>query len=241
MAANPVVPGLWQVPISFVNAYILEGDDGLVLIDTGFAGSADKIENAVRSIARDPREIRQILPTHCHGDHAGSLAELKRRTGATVSMHAEDAAMVRAGQARRRFLVSPGLINGIVGRLIAWLAPAAIEPAEVEHEIGDGETIPGAGGLRAIHVPGHSAGQLAFLWPRHGGVLIVADAAANAFGLNFSPVYEDLDEGRRSLAKLAALDFEVACFGHGGPIKTGAAVRFRRHWPPAPAMTPSTT
>ena len=34
-------------------------------------------------------------------------------------------------------------------------------------------------GLQVIHTPGHCAGQVAFLWPREGGVLFVGDAAAN--------------------------------------------------------------
>src|SRR5262249_59826848 len=97
-------------------------------------------------------------------------------------------------------------------RLVLLRAPTEIERAEIEHEVQDGETLPG--GLRAIHVPGHCAGQLAFLWPEHGGVLIAADAVANVFGLTLSPMYEDVDEGRRSLSKLAGLEFEVACFGH---------------------------
>jgi glyoxylase-like metal-dependent hydrolase (beta-lactamase superfamily II) len=239
MAATLVVPGLWQVPISYVNAYILEGDDGIVLIDTGVARSATKILNAVRSIGRDPKSIRQILVTHCHADHSANLAELKRQTGAPTSMHAEDAAMVRAGQALRPLRPSPGLLNTIIGGLLLSLAPRTIERADVEHEIEDGEAVEGTGGLRAIHVPGHCAGQLAFLWPRHGGVLIAADAAANVLGLTLHPAYEDIEKGRRSLSKLAALDFEVACFGHGRPISSGAGARFRQNWTPAGSVASS--
>jgi glyoxylase-like metal-dependent hydrolase (beta-lactamase superfamily II) len=79
MAANAVVPGLWEVPLGFVNAFLLETENGLALIDTGVAGSADKILEVVRATGRAPADIRHILMTHCHGDHAGSLAELKRR------------------------------------------------------------------------------------------------------------------------------------------------------------------
>jgi len=79
------------------------------------------------------------------------------------------------------------------------------------------------GGLRAIHVPGHCADQLAYLWPEHGGVLVAPDTAANVFGPGLSPMHEDLAEGCRSLAKLAALNFEVACFGHGKVISSGAS------------------
>jgi glyoxylase-like metal-dependent hydrolase (beta-lactamase superfamily II) len=229
MEAKPVVKGLWKVKIRFVNAYILDAGYGLVLIDTGIEDSAPVIAQALHSIGRQPSDIRHILATYCHSDHAGSLAEMKRQTGAPAAMHAADAAMVRAGNARRPLSPAPGIFNAIMCKLLISRAPTSIELAEIEREIVDGETL--AGGLKAIHVPGHCAGQLAFLWPEHGGVLIAADAAANVFGLKLSPVYEDLAEGRRSLAKLAALDFQVACFGHGKVIESGAGERFRQTWP----------
>jgi glyoxylase-like metal-dependent hydrolase (beta-lactamase superfamily II) len=231
MEPKPVVPGLWRVKIKFVNAYLLDTGDGLALIDTGIPDSAPTILEAVRSIGRQPADVRHILVTHCHVDHAGSLAEMKRQTGAPATMHPVDAAMVREGKARRPLHPAPGLLNALISRFVMAIAKNAIEPAEIEHEAHDGETLPV--GLRAIHVPGHCAGQLAFLWPEHGGVLIAADAASNVFGLGLSPVYEDLDEGRRSLSKLAALGFEVACFGHGNPILWGASRRFAQMWPSA--------
>jgi glyoxylase-like metal-dependent hydrolase (beta-lactamase superfamily II) len=231
MGARQITPGLWEVPIGFVNAFLLDTGDGLALIDTGLAGSAPKILDAVRSIGRQPAEIRHILVTHCHSDHAGGLAELKRLTGAPATMHPTDAAMVRQGKAIRPLRPAPGPINALVCRFLLPTAPTEVEPAEIEHEVADGEALPG--GLRTIHVPGHCAGQLAFLWPEHGGVLIAADAAANVFGLALSPLYEDVAEGRRSLARLAALDFDIACFGHGKPIRSGASRRFGQKWPAA--------
>ena len=78
-----------------------------------------------------------------------------------------------------------------------------------------------------MHVPGHSAGQLAFLWPRHGGVLFAADALTNWAGLRLTHVHEDVALATRSLATLAELDFQVACFGHGAPITHEAGARFR--------------
>lgn len=234
MDAKQVVSGLWEVRLGFVNAFLLDTGDGLALIDTGTAESAAKILDAVRSIGRQPADIRHILVTHCHSDHAGSLAELKRLTGAPATMHPTDAAMVRGGQAIRTLTPAPGLINALVCRFLIGSAPKTVDPAEVEHEVHDGQTLPM--GLRAIHVPGHCEGQLAFLWPERG-VLIAADAAANVFGLALSPMYEDIAEGRRSLAKLAALDFEVACFGHGKPIPSGASKRFGQRWPAAREST----
>jgi glyoxylase-like metal-dependent hydrolase (beta-lactamase superfamily II) len=65
------------------------------------------------------------------------------------------------------------------------------------------------------------------LWPQKGGVLFAADACSNVFGLNLSIAYEDLEEGKRSLNKLAELEFQIACFGHGKAILHDAAEHFR--------------
>ena len=96
-------------------------------------------------------------------------------------------------------------------------------------------------GLRALHTPGHTAGHLALLLPREGGVLFVGDAAANLRRPALSTLNEDLTEGRRSLEKLAALEFEVACFAHGRTIRHGASSAFRelaRRLAPTDPQTP---
>ncbi len=227
MVAKLVVPGLWEISLGVVNSFLLDNDDGLALIDTGVPGSAPKILEAIREIGRQPADLRSILVTHCHVDHAGSLAELKRITGATATMHPLDAAMVRQGQAARPLTPTPGIVNALICRFLIGNAPKEVEPAEVEHEANDGDILPG--GLKAIHVPGHCLGQIALLWDR--GVLFAADSAANVFGLALSPLHEDLAEGKRSLAKLSGFDFDVAVFGHGKPILSGASAKFRKTWP----------
>jgi glyoxylase-like metal-dependent hydrolase (beta-lactamase superfamily II) len=92
----------------------------------------------------------------------------------------------------------------------------------------DGAELPAAGGIRAVHTPGHTTGHVSYLWP-DGGVLFVGDAATNMFRrLNVAPINEDDAAARASFAKLAELDFRVACFGHGSPIRGRAVDRFRR-------------
>src|SRR5207302_853469 len=77
-----------------------------------------------------------------------------------------------------------------------------MERAEVEQEIHDGEQLPGD--LRVVHAPGHSDGHIALLWSQHGGVLLAADSCWNLFArLSLMPFYVDVDEGRRSLARLS--------------------------------------
>ncbi len=230
MALSEVVPGLYQVGLGMVNAFLLQDEGGLTAIDTGIAGSAPKILAAAAELGRRPDEIRHILVTHLHADHTGSLAELKRQTGARVYMHGADAALVRQGIAARPARPAPGLLKSIVVPL-AMRRPARVEPAETDVELVDGQDLGVAGGLCAVAAPGHAAGQVVFLWPRHGGVLIAADVAGNYRGkLDYPILFEDMGEGVRSLQKLAGLDFEVAVFGHGRPILKRAAEQFRAKW-----------
>ena len=238
MALEQVLPSLYAVPLQAVNAFIIDlGDDGLVLIDTGTPGDAGNILEAIAELGREPADVRHILVTHCHNDHAGGLAELKEATGASAHMHPTDARMVRSGKALRPFTRTPGILDDATYLALFGDAPSAVPAAEVEHEVSDGEVLPHAGDVKAIHVPGHCAGQLAFLWPRHGGVLLAGDAVANAMdNLSLSPTHEDLEEGERSAKKLAGLEFEAACFGHGLSIPHGASARFKETFGVDPAM-----
>ena len=109
-----------------------------------------------------------------------------------------------------------------------------IDPFEVDIRLADGQAVPGFDDLRVIHTPGHSAGHISLLWEHAGGVLVVGDAAANQGALMPAPVAEDHELNAASLRRLAALDFEVAVFGHGEPIHEGASAAFAATWAPAP-------
>ncbi len=213
-----------------MNVFLIALPESLTLIDTGFPTSSARIVEAVRSLGHDSQEIRDILVTHCHPDHAGGLAGLKQATGATAWMHPDDAQQVRTGQAFRPYKASPGLRNRLFTAWVVKRSPATYEPATVDKEVEPGETIPVAGGIKAIGTPGHTAGHLVFLWRGDGGVLFVGDAAGHVKGLGPSPIYEDLARGLQDLRLLGDLKFDTACFAHGAPIVGGAAQEFRRKW-----------
>ena len=219
MKAKKVARGVWQVGLRGVNVFLIEAGDGLVLVDAGLRHSPPRITEAIYSLGRLPQDVVAIVVTHAHRDHVGGLAEMMRRSGAEVWMHPADAALVRDGLYGRPFPRGPGRIFSL------WPAPKGASIA-VAHEVSDGEVLP-FDGLRALHTPGHTAGHLALLLPRAGGVLFAGDAASNLLRTGLGPLNEDAAEGRRSLEKLAALEFETACFAHGRTIRRGASGAFR--------------
>jgi glyoxylase-like metal-dependent hydrolase (beta-lactamase superfamily II) len=213
-----VADGVFDVKLRFVHAYVVVDDDGVAVIDTGTPGNADAIAAVVAQAHHRLDQVHTILLTHRHADHAGSLAELKRRTGARVYVHADDLPVVTGAQ--------PQPARGLLQRLANRVLPAA-EPVPVDRALHGGEVI---GALRAVHTPGHTAGHLSFLLDRDGGVLFAGDAGAGSRGRVKAPprvLTDDPVRAEQSLRLLAGLEFRVACFGHGDVLRDGAARRFR--------------
>ncbi|MDN5286144.1 MAG: beta-lactamase [Mucilaginibacter sp.] len=208
---------VYQISLGMVNVFLIE-DDGLTLIDTGPKGSADKIFNAIEKGGKDPNDIKQVIITHAHPDHAGSAEEIKRRLEVPLLASQKDAVLMRFGIAGRRDIqLSPGIINWLVYHLIIKRAGVIIEPVLVDESLNDNQVIPIAGGIQVIHTPGHSAGHIALLI-KNEGVLIAGDICANMGGPGLSVVYENRELGIQSIIKAAELDFDIAVFGHGKPI-----------------------
>src|SRR4028118_1484351 len=94
-----IAPGVYRVDaIGFKNAInilLLENDDGLTLVDTGVAGSVERIKNAVASLGSGPDDLKRIFITHQHDDHTGGLKGLLEwAPGAEVGSTAHEADMI---------------------------------------------------------------------------------------------------------------------------------------------------
>lgn len=231
MIARQILKRLYVIPTGSVNTFLLDDPQGCVLIDTGFPGSEGKILVALKELGKSPEDVRHIVLTHAHPDHIGSAAALKQATKAQTYMHPFDAPIARLGTGFRPLHPAPGIALKIMFKL--FMRPIDhVEPTYIDHEIEDGDTLPIAGGLRVIHVPGHCAGQIGLLWSQHGGVLFAADSCMHLMGLGLTIAYEDVALGRQSLQSLAGLEFQVATFGHGRSILRDASSRFRKQWAP---------
>jgi glyoxylase-like metal-dependent hydrolase (beta-lactamase superfamily II) len=189
------------------------------LVDTGLPHRADKLAAAVRETGHDLSDVRTILITHRHPDHTGSLAEIKRRSGAEVVAHRADVPVITGAQ--------PLPLHSLMMRLTAQFMKADSAPVDRALE-GDGPT--GVPGIRAVHTPGHTPGHVSFLLDRDGGVLFAGDAASAMFGRVRKPpkaFTADMAGACTSIVRLAELDFRVAVFGHGSAVSSDAVGKFR--------------
>lgn len=222
MSVKKVVEGIYRV-FAGAGVFIVDGDR-VAIIDTGLPQREDAILSAVRAIGRAPSDVDDILVTHYHPDHVGSLGPLTAATGAKVWAPRGDAALIREGGSP-----PPMEKKGVAGMLFARFAGSkTLPPHRVDEEIGDGDEIDVAGGIKVVGTPGHTPGHVVFLRPAAGGFLFLGDAAWNMTKLDRMPVNEDFSLAEKSLGTIAELDFEAAGFGHGSSITGGAAQRFRR-------------
>lgn len=97
VAPFEIAPGLWWVGASDVASYLIQTNRGLILIDGGYESTAPQILHNIRRLGFDPRQVKILLNTHAHLDHAGGLAALKAATGATLYASAEDAKLMARG------------------------------------------------------------------------------------------------------------------------------------------------
>jgi glyoxylase-like metal-dependent hydrolase (beta-lactamase superfamily II) len=225
-----IIPGVHAITsLGTGRAYLYQEAGRLTLIDAGLPGSAARVFAAIERLGRRPEDLRQIVITHHHRDHAGALADVVERTSAQVLAHALDASVVRGEQP------PPDVTRHGVWRVVgAPLGRRASPPkaAPVDRELQDGDEIDLGGGARIVHVPGHTAGSIAVYVPGRK-LLFTGDAAIHAPWLSpprhlFGLFNEDRAQSSASFARLAELDFDVACFGHGKPLDREASRAFRR-------------
>ena len=106
-----VIRGVHIVPMGFANAFLIEGDNGLTLIDAGFRGKESAVFGAIRELGRLPNQLKHLLFTHAHPDHIGSAAAIVRGTGARTYMHPLDIPIAESGGSFRPMTPAPGLMG----------------------------------------------------------------------------------------------------------------------------------
>jgi glyoxylase-like metal-dependent hydrolase (beta-lactamase superfamily II) len=206
-----------EIRLTRVKAHLVLEPE-LALIDCGYAGSARRISRAITGLGRSADDLRRVIVTHGHPDHAGSAAELAA-LGATVHLHPADAA--RLAITWRDVARRPSK-----GHVFSAMTP---EPPGFE-PIEDGDVLPVLGGLRVVHTPGHTPGSVC-LYGERDRVLFVGDNLQRRFGrLSFaSGLYSDDPVlARRSMSRLTSLDIDTIVFGHFAPIVGGAGEALAR-------------
>lgn len=205
-----IIPGIHTVPGTSLSRIYLIEDDDLTLIDTGMPWSAGGVLRYIRSIGRHPEELRRILVTHCHPDHTGGAPGIVKKSSAEVVAHESDSRQLGEGPA----LTYLGIFSSL------HVAIPFLKRIPLDHAVAEDEVIPVAGGIRALHTPGHTAGSVCYLLEREGLLFSGDTIFSNGVRVSRSMPFpgSDAAQYRRSLERLTSIDFDILCGGHGSPL-----------------------
>jgi hydroxyacylglutathione hydrolase len=211
------------IDLGGVNCFLFAAGDGFVLVDTGFAFQRPLLERRLEEAGCGQGDLKLIVLTHGDGDHVGSCAYLKRKHGAEIAMHREDAASAGSDPGKDR-VVKFGLMNFLevfmgIGMALRAVRTGSVkpEPFEVDFFLEDGHSLVGRGvDARVLHIPGHSRGSVGLLLP--SGDLIAGDLFMNLVAPNFSAIRLPGGETAASVAKLDGLGLRDVLPSHGRPF-----------------------
>lgn len=221
-----VTDGVYRLGTKWVGWYLYDVDGAVVVIDCAFPSYYGQLPQALAEIGRPLDSIAAVVLTHYHPDHVGSAERIRADAGATVYVPAGDAEGVRSGK-----VPMPGGMKSSLWRprMIRYMAHAGrngarkVSPVAEFRTYEDGDVLAGAGGLRAVHTPGHTAGHCSLL-AEHAGVLFAGDALAmfsffsGITGPQPMPFNEHAAQARESLSRLQDLAAHLVVAGHGRPF-----------------------
>lgn len=149
-------PGLIPVRGLMSLPHLLVDSSGVVLLDTGFPGDGRAIRRRLAALGAGPGDVRAILLTHGHIDHAGSLAGLQAWSGAPVHAHPLEQAHIDGCHPYSGLSRVCGALEAVARFVTRY------RPGRIDVPISDGDELPFWGGLRVVHLPGHTLGHCGF-------------------------------------------------------------------------------
>lgn len=199
----------YSVGFGGLSVALIDTGAGLILIDGAVPQAVPDIEANIRSLGFSLKDVKLILSTEPHYDHAGGLAALARDTGATVVAGREAARVLKAGR------------SGPDDPQLPWLPP--FPAVETVRGVRDGDKIQlGNATVTAVATPGHTAGSMSWAWQSCEGercVNVVFAASLNPvapddFRFSDSAQRGIVEAYRRSFTRMRALPCDLLITAH---------------------------
>lgn len=157
-----IAGNLYYVGHTGMGAYLLTGPEGHVLIDGGYPVHPPLIEESISKLGFDIADVKVLLNSHAHFDHAGGLRDLQAASGAELWASAGDADLLESG----------GRNDVAMGRLrhLALIGLLRFPAPTVDHRFADGDTIRvGPLEVTAHVTAGHTRGCTSWSFPVQDG------------------------------------------------------------------------
>jgi len=225
-------PGIHRVEDAHVNWYLVEGVDGLTVVDAGLPDSWNSLREALERLGRRLDDVRALVLTHAHFDHVGFAQRAARELRVPVYLPDGEQPIARHplryphARSRLRYLLRPRPFAMVLDMVRAGML--RVEPVRDATTYRAGDVLPVPGSPRAIATPGHTPGHLSLAFPEHdaliaGDAIVTLDPYTARRGPRVVARAATADP-QRALASLEALRATGAQHvlpGHGEPWPDG--------------------
>lgn len=212
-----------------LSAILITGDQGHILLDGALPQSAPLIDANIRKLGFKTQDVKLIVNSHGHYDHAGGIAALQRATGARVAASPSGASALQRGE---NTTDDPQYGFGREAN--------AFPPVDNVDVIRDNENLTiGNVTITAIFTPGHTPGATSWTWRSCEGVtclnMVYADSisAVAAPGFKFTDKPELVASFRRSITRLGELPCDIVISTHPSATNLDAKIKQRAARKPA--------
>jgi hydroxyacylglutathione hydrolase len=212
---------IFSLKLGINSTYLIRGVKGIVMID---AGTPNKIRAFKRKLSKlyiNPRDIKLLVLTHSHFDHAGSAKDIKELTGAKIVIHeSEKDYLEESGFVMPEGVNTWGRITKQI--LFPFFKMVAFARPKADIVIGDTGMSLTEFGIdgKIIHTPGHTHGSLSVLLDT--GEAFVGCLAHSGFpfrGGSGLPIYaQEIEKVKESLKMLIGKGARIIFPGHGNPF-----------------------
>lgn len=171
-----VAPGIHLIEESYVNCFVIEGDDGLTLVDTGLPGHWKPIGECLAHLGRAPEDIRAIVLTHAHFDHVGTAKRWQAEHGVPIWAHVEEKSLAAHPYSyahekpRAAYPIRHPRALRILGAM-ALRGALLVKGVEQVRALEPGVELDVPGSPRTIFTPGHTWGHCALHVPDRDAVI----------------------------------------------------------------------
>jgi len=209
-------------------SYLVKTKSGAVVIDAGMDSGGADVRAGLSAAGLSMHDVKAILLTHWHNDHAAGAQVIQRETGAPVFYNAGDEPFFTRENAGGglRAKVSDLIPEWGVGVLFKGLLGEAIPNAvNAQLLVNEGDTL--FDDFEIIETFGHTPGHVSYFY-RPAKALFCGDALAvinERVRFMSRPVTPDLPAARASMARVLRLDLKILCPGHREPLTENVAAR----------------
>lgn len=196
------------------NFYVVKNEGGFFMIDNGLSFSRGLLKKTLEENGCKPGSLKLAIVTHGDYDHTGNSKFLRKKYGAKIAIHKNDAVAAETGN---MLSIRRNRVGGLLRFMMKLGQALMAHRFKPDILLSDGDDLSPYGfHAKVVHTPGHTAGSISIL--TQDGDLFCGDFLVGGRSPRINSLVDDMEEMKNSIIKIKSLDIRKIYPGHGRPF-----------------------